>query len=412
LRKPITSMRLLNTVAFELEEFFDSNTPRYAILSHTWGNEEISFLEMQNRDEAIRHKAGFQKIVDFCALAKGHGFFYGWADTCCIDKRNSAELSEAINSMYRYYYNAAECLVYLEDVPSKIKGALGDEGQLTAIKSSRWFTRGWTLQELIAPQTRYYFAGDWSPIELLGSMNRVVANVTGIDEQVLENREMLSNFSVAQRMCWASRRHTTRSEDIAYGLMGLFNVNMPVLYGEGAIKAFRRLQNEIMQTSFDQTIVAWRANSESSGLLATSPADFCNTPQLGPWHPWNLSPLVMTSVGLSTRLRIMEGTKDGVSSRSSSGTQRFLAALQCDIKVGNSWKVLMVYVESVGNARFFVNGKSVKAYRRVRCAEWLPVDIERLDGLPYQDVLVLEDEHFQLLKRSMEDSRQRLGFFS
>jgi hypothetical protein len=203
--------------------------------------------------------------------------------------------------------------------------------------------------------------------------------------------------------------------------MGLFNVNMPVLYGEGASKAFRRLQNEIMQTSFDQTIVAWRANSESSGLLATSPADFCNTPQLGLWYPWNLSPLVMTSVGLSARLRILEGiegiegTENGVGSRSASGAQGLigsLAALQCDIKVGNSWKVLMVYVESVGMARFFVNGKSVKAYRRVRCAEWLPVDSERLDGLPYQDVLVLEDEHFQFLKRSIEDSHQRLGLFS
>jgi hypothetical protein len=414
-------MRLLNTVAFELEEFFDSNTPRYAILSHTWGNEEISFFEMQNQNEAIRQKAGFKKILDFCALAKRNGFIYGWADTCCIDKRNSAELSEAINSMYRYYYNAAECLVYLEDVPPQTKGTLGEDGQLNAIKSSRWFTRGWTLQELIAPQTRYYFAGDWSPIEHSGSMNRVAADVTGINEQVLGNREMVSNFSVAQRMCWASRRQTTRCEDIAYGLMGLFNVNMPVLYGEGASKAFRRLQNEIMQTSFDQTIVAWRANSESSGLLATSPADFCNTPQLGLWYPWNLSPLVMTSVGLSARLRILEGiegiegTEDGVGSRSSSGAQGLigsLAALQCDIKVGNSWKVLMVYVESVGMARFFVNGKSVKAYRRVRCAEWLPVDSERLDGLPYQDVLVLEDEHFQFLKRSIEDSHQRLGLFS
>jgi hypothetical protein len=268
--------------------------------------------------------------------------------------------------MYRYYHNAAECLVYLEDVPPKTKGTLGEDKQLNAIKSSRWFTRGWTLQELIAPQTRYYFAGDWSPIEHLGSMNRVVADVTGISEQVLENREMLSNFSVAQRMCWASRRQTTRSEDIAYGLMGLFNVNMPVLYGEGASKAFRRLQNEIMQTSFDQTIVAWRAKSESSGLLATSPADFRNTPQLGLWFPWNLSPLVMTSVGLSARLRIIEGTEDRVGSRSSSGAQGLigsLAALQCDIKVGNSWKVLMVYVESVGNARFFVNGKSVKVLR-------------------------------------------------
>jgi thermostable 8-oxoguanine DNA glycosylase len=129
-------MRLLNTISFELEEFFDSNTPRYAILSHTWGNEEISFFEMQNQDEAIRQKAGFKKILNFCSLAKRHGFIYGWADTCCTDKRNSAELSEAINSMYRYYYNIAEYLVYPKDVLPKTKGTLGKEGQLNNIKSS------------------------------------------------------------------------------------------------------------------------------------------------------------------------------------------------------------------------------------------------------------------------------------
>jgi hypothetical protein len=148
-------MWLLHTKSLELEEFFDLNTPSYAILSHTWGNEEISFVEMQSGDEATRRKAGFKKIENFCTLADEHGFTYGWADSCCIDKRSSAELSEAINSMYRYYYNAAECLVYLEDVP--VKGA-GSIAQLEAIKSSRWFTRGWTLQELVASNTRRFYA--------------------------------------------------------------------------------------------------------------------------------------------------------------------------------------------------------------------------------------------------------------
>jgi hypothetical protein len=190
-------------------------------------------------------------------------------------------LSEAINSMYRYYYNAAECLVYLEDVPTKVEGTIDQVGQADAIKCSRWFTRGWTLQELIAPKTRYFFAGDWSPIGTCAAFNKIIAEATGIDEQVLGNRDMLSNFCVAERMCWASRRQTTRSEDIAYSLMGLFNVNMPIIYGEGASKTFRRLQDEIMQTSFDQTILAWQGNYESSGLLAASPADFFSTPQVG-----------------------------------------------------------------------------------------------------------------------------------
>jgi Heterokaryon incompatibility protein (HET) len=406
------SIRLLNTDTLKLEEFFDSKTPPYVILSHTWGNEEVSFIEMQRNDVAIgsRLKEGFKKISNFCAMAKRHGFTYGWADSCCIDKRNSAELSEAINSMYRYYYNAAECLVYLEDVPAKINGAIDQVGQLGAIKSSRWFTRGWTLQELIAPKVRHFFAGDWSPIENCADFNKLVAEVTSIDEQVLENRDMLSNFCVAQRMSWASRRQTTRSEDIAYSLMGLFNVNMPVIYGEGATKAFRRLQTEIMQTSFDQTIFAWHANYESSGLLATSPADFFNTPQLGLWDPVNLSPFVMTNVGLSIRLNLIKKSEDGVVRHTSSDAQvkkSILAALQCDVKVGTTWKILMVYLEPIENARFFVNGKSCKAYRRIRCAEWLPVAGKELAGWPYEDVLVLQDEHYQLLKRSIEDNRKR-----
>jgi hypothetical protein len=406
------SIRLLNTDTLEFEEFFDSKTPPYAILSHTWGNEEISFIEMQNHTVVIgyKDKAGFKKIMNFCALAKRHGFTYGWADSCCIDKRNSAELSEAINSMYRYYYNAAECLVYLEDVPTEVEGTIDQVGQANAIKCSRWFTRGWTLQELIAPKTRYFFAGDWSPIGNCALFNSIVAEVTGIDEQVLGNRDMLSNFCVAERMSWASRRQTTRSEDIAYSLMGLFNVNMPIIYGEGASKAFRRLQAEIMQTSFDQTIFAWHGNYESSGLLATSPADFFNTPQVAMWHPSNLSPFVMTNVGLSARLNMIERSEDEVGRHTLSGARvekSTLAALQCDVKIGTTWKILMVYLKPIENAGFFVNGKSCKAYRRVKCAEWLLVTGKELEGWPYEDVLVLQDEHYQLLKRSIEDNRKR-----
>jgi hypothetical protein len=136
------------------------------------------------------------------------------------------------------------------------------EGQLSAIKSSRWFTRCWTLQELLASKTRYFFAGDWSLIEVPIDLNGVVAEVTGIDQQVLENRNMLPTFPIAQRMRWASQRNATRNEDIAYSLMGLFDVQMPIIYGEGATKAFRRLQTEIMQNSFDQTIFAWRSEAQ------------------------------------------------------------------------------------------------------------------------------------------------------
>lgn len=139
-------MRLINTHTLELREFFDSQVPPYAILSHTWGNEEVSFVEMQNHDEAIRLKAGYQKITKFCALTKRHGFEHGWVDTCCIDKRNSAELSEAINSMYAYYHDAAECFIFLEDVWPVSEGAVDREVQIGFMKASRYFTRGWTTQ--------------------------------------------------------------------------------------------------------------------------------------------------------------------------------------------------------------------------------------------------------------------------
>jgi hypothetical protein len=398
-------MWLLHTKSLELEEFFDLNTPSYAILSHTWGNEEISFVEMQSGDEATRRKAGFKKIENFCTLADEHGFTYGWADSCCIDKRSSAELSEAINSMYRYYYNAAECLVYLEDVP--VKGA-GSIAQLEAIKSSRWFTRGWTLQELVASNTRRFYACDWSPIEDFADFNAVVAGVTGIDALALEYRGMLSSFPVAERMCWAAKRQTTRSEDMAYSLMGLFDVSMPVIYGEGARKSFRRLQNEIMQTSFDQTLFAWRGNYESSGLLATSPADFENTPHLALWQPYNLSPFAMTNIGLSIRLlKLGEAASRSFFTSAQSGTiANSVAALQCHVKHERSWKFLVVYIEPIENANILVNGKSCKGYRRVKCSEWLLVDRKALQGWPGEDVLVLEDEHHRLLRQHIPAGRQ------
>ena len=406
-------MWLLNTETGCLEEFVESNTPPYAILSHTWMNEEITFVEIQNADETIRSKAGFKKIKKFCTLARRHGYTYGWADTCCIDKRSSAELSEAINSMYRYYYNAAECVVYLEDVPARVDGSRGQEAQLSAINSSRWFTRCWTLQELLASKTRYFFAGDWSLIEIPVNLNGVVAKVTGIDQQVLEDRNMLSTFPIAQRMRWASQRNATRNEDIAYSLMGLFDVQMPIIYGEGATKAFRRLQTQIMQTSFDQTIFAWRSESASSGFLANSPANFSNTPQLALWHPKTLSPFHMTNVGLSIRLVILdEAAKSsplfsGSDPGGPGAVPHSLAVLQCDCKHGNSWKVLLVHLEPVEDTTIFVNGEPCKGYRRIKCSSLLRASGKALEGWRTENIIVLEDEQYQLLMRAREENRKR-----
>jgi Heterokaryon incompatibility protein (HET) len=403
-------MWLLHTETGDLEEFFESNAPPYAILSHTWMNEEITFVEMQNADENIRNKAGFKKIVKFCNLAKSHGYTYGWVDTCCIDKRSSAELSEAINSMYRYYYNAAECVIYLEDVPTRFR--MSTEEHLSAITSSRWFTRCWTLQELLASNTRHFYARDWSVIEVPKDPNEVVASATGIDQQVLEDRDLLSTFPIAQRMRWASKRNATREEDIAYSLMGLFDVQMPIIYGEGATKAFRRLQTQIMQTSFDQTIFAWRSESASSGLLANSPANFSNTPQLALWHLKTLSPFHMTNVGLSIRLVILDEAKSspffsGSEAGGAPAPPHTLAALQCDCKFGNSWMVLLVHLEPIEDTTVFVNGESCKAYRRIKCSNFIHAQGKALDGWPTENIIVLEDDQYQLLMRAREENRKR-----
>lgn len=239
-------MRLLNTKTIELEEFFDASIPPYAILSHTWEEGEVLFRDMADRVRAMT-KPGWEKIRDACVLADIQGHRYIWIDTCCIDKSSSAELSEAINSMYRYYRESVVCYAYLCDV--------NDDAQ---IASSRWFTRGWTLQELIAPRRLELYSASW---DYIGGRNDpdllpVISSASLVDEYVLSGAVAPNAVSVAKRMYWASSRTTTRKEDEAYCLMGLFDVNMPLLYGEGE-KAFARLQQEITKITDDQSIFAW-----------------------------------------------------------------------------------------------------------------------------------------------------------
>ncbi|KAH7926822.1 HET-domain-containing protein [Leucogyrophana mollusca] len=263
-------MRLLNTNTLKLEE--PRGKTRYAILSHVWGDEEASFREI-NEPHAVNLK-GYSKIQYCCAQALEDGLEYAWIDTCCIDKSSSTELSEAINSMYRWYEEAFVCYVYLEDVRSDADPAV--EG--SQFWRSKWFTRGWTLQELIAPGSVIFFAKDWVEIGSRESLIPAIARITGVDERVLLGTLRLAEVSVAKKMAWASRRETTRVEDRAYSLMGIFRVHMPLIYGEGA-HAFTRLQHEIMRTSNDQSIFAWSSSTydgtESDSLiLAPSPDCF------------------------------------------------------------------------------------------------------------------------------------------
>ena len=202
-----------------------------------------------------------------------------WIDTCCVDKTSSAELSEAINSMYAWYQGASMCIAYLQDVPdpTSIGPQSEDSHTMIMFRSSRWFTRGWTLQELIAPRTVVFVSEGWIPIGSKATLSKVLEEITGIPSSVLLFDCAIEDISIAQRMSWAASRDTTRIEDRAYSLMGLFRVHMPTIYGEGK-KAFLRLQEEIMKRSPDQTLFSWHINHDmtgpQSGLLAEDPKNF------------------------------------------------------------------------------------------------------------------------------------------
>ncbi|GJC85165.1 vegetative incompatibility protein HET-E-1 [Colletotrichum liriopes] len=253
-------MRLLHTTRLEVV-YFAADVPPYAILSHTWDDEEVTFQDVQSSGTA-KQMRGYAKLEESCSLASGEGFEYIWVDSCCIDKTSSAELSEAINSMFRWYREAQICYAYLSDVSSmRFSLRLTDTQDVYSIaediRSSRWFTRGWTLQELIAPKGIHFYNQNWSFIGTRDDSAEVLATVTSIPESILIGGE-LSWTPINQRMHWAASRQTTRPEDIAYCLLGIFDVHMPLIYGEGRQKAFRRLQEEIIKTSEDLTIYLWR----------------------------------------------------------------------------------------------------------------------------------------------------------
>ena len=171
---------------------------------------------------------------------------------CCIDKTSSAELSEAINSMFRWYQNAAVCYAFLSDVPS----CLDSSAMKLNLAKSRWFTRGWTLQELIAPANLIFFSMDWNPLGTKSQIHNILSSITGIEKKFL-NSENLELASIAKKMSWAASRKTSRIEDIAYSLLGIFDINMPLIYGEGK-RAFKRLQEELLKTrTDDHSLFAW-----------------------------------------------------------------------------------------------------------------------------------------------------------
>ncbi|KAJ5708403.1 heterokaryon incompatibility protein-domain-containing protein [Penicillium malachiteum] len=259
-------MWLINTRTIKLKYFVTpQHAPSYAILSHTWGyyEDEISFQEMRESDlRSSKHskRPGWQKIKQACAKAfEDYNYRYIWIDTCCIDKTSSTELQEAINSMFSYYAESAICFAYLSDVEvSRFSLALDKKFEL--FQRARWFTRGWTLQELLAPKKLEFFNKSWHSVGSRRELCDLISDITGIRDIYLHGADNIARqpepASVAERMSWAAKRETTRLEDKAYCLLGLFDVHMPLLYGEGD-RAFLRLQEEILRSNDDVTIHLW-----------------------------------------------------------------------------------------------------------------------------------------------------------
>ena len=252
-------------------DFRDDEATEYAILSHRWiGDTEVNYdeiadlakMEERERDE-VRKRAGYKKILDTCRQAQKDGYKWVWVDTCCIDKRSSAELSEAINSMYRWYANAKACYAYLHDVDgSSFPTEKDDDKYPKSNGRPEWFSRGWTLQEMIAPSDVQFFNENWQHIGDKKALARNLSAITGVPSYILTVGLDGHRPCVAQIISWAANRTTTRVEDRAYSLMGLLDVNMPMLYGEGR-KAFHRLQLEIIRSSDDQSIFAWGHESDN-----------------------------------------------------------------------------------------------------------------------------------------------------
>ena len=382
-------MRLLNTTSGKIEEFFDDKIPGYAILSHTWGDEEISFQDVQNG--GFEGKAGYQKIIFACRQAHSDLLNYIWIDTCCIDKSSSSELSEAINSMFTWYRRAVICYAYLADVPGDCPELDNNDYVFQVSNSdwprifsqSRWFTRGWTLQELLAPRNVLFYGSQWN---YLGSKKQLcwsLSRITGISHRVLENIEAAREVCIATRMSWASRRETSRVEDRAYCLLGIFGVNMSMLYGEGR-GAFFRLQQEIIKTSTDHSIFAWEIPTEIhesrqplSGLFAPDVKFFYNGHKIIPrdGHEEHGS-YDLTNMGLRIRVPLVAFP--------GGGGLGYLAVLNCCSEDDLSGPIALS-LKKVTDGKF-----------RVLKSQFRP----RLTIVPWENTLEAKAQSILIMKRS------------
>ncbi|KAL9601260.1 MAG: hypothetical protein Q9219_002665 [cf. Caloplaca sp. 3 TL-2023] len=349
-------IRLLDVDSCELPSDADIKNQQdvpYVIISHAWEKQEIVFEDMPYFKALATSSLGVKsasvaKIEGACdAVRQRHegSIRHLWLDTICIDKKNLTELSLAINSMFRWYQRAEACFVYLADYPST---------EVQQFTESLWFTRGWTLQELVAPKEVIFYDRDWNMIGSRESLQGPLTSRTKISQDFLLHQKYIGRASISQRMSWYADRETTVPEDAAYCLLGLFGVNMPLLYGEGKERAFRRLQEEIMRYSDDHSLFAWKsavARPGGSGLLSESPANFQGTGEYA-HNPnrHNNRPFQMTNKGIQIDLYLQ--LYQGV----------YVAALDC--RHGQN-HYLGIFLECLSDA--------TQQYRRIQTNEFCRV---------------------------------------
>ncbi|RMJ14382.1 hypothetical protein CDV36_005907 [Fusarium kuroshium] len=306
-------MRLLETKSYELFEASDipAPFPSYAILSHTWisSKDEITYQDMKTRKGDIKNdvykQKGWSKLRKYCDRAAKDGWEWAWMDTCCIDKTNPADTQEAINAMFRWYQSAGICYAHLEDVdvlrdvknmdlPQNVdfdgtvgsRNAANPNGPLhKALErffiKAKWFTRGWTLQELLAPHYLVFVDRAWRRIGTRESWAHEIERASNIEAHHLTSFEPtdFASCSTAMRFSWASGRETTVEEDETYSLLGLFGISLPLIYGEGSRQAFNRLQRQLIIVYNDDSLFSWKepqaiASKSGWGILARSVKDF------------------------------------------------------------------------------------------------------------------------------------------
>ncbi|KAI0856036.1 hypothetical protein F4860DRAFT_494488 [Xylaria cubensis] len=267
-------MRLLNTTSFELcrDEQDKFRQEGYAILSHRWVGSEITFEQLKKDVAGLKtgtlNSPQADKIRGACKTAREQGISWMWIDTCCIDKSSATEESESINSMFKWYREARLCITYLADVKRDAEVPITSTKifkRTSNDEPSDWFFRGWTLQELLAPQDMQFFDKDWTYMGTKQEMADTLARITGIKAQYLTGAEHFSEACIAAKMSWMAHRTTTREEDMAYSMIGIFGVSMTPQYGEGR-RAFMRLQEQLLTTYlFDESIFAWKMPKPNAG---------------------------------------------------------------------------------------------------------------------------------------------------